>query len=205
MASGGILPRLLPNISPSTVLTRFLLLEHLLPSFGTSPITRVSTRLDERGTLEVIEKVYPGMLEGLAEHEGIGFIMVRSEDRGPVVIGENGRYYLNADQVEGENPLEHFGPNVVSHLKRTDSFPDTPDILVNSFYDPEKKEGAAFEELIGFHGGLGGYQTQPFLLYPAEWDLGTEKIVGAERVYKVLKGKLVDLQKDPAATRSNAQ
>ena len=164
-----------------------------------------STRLDERGTLEVIEKVYPGMLEGLAEHEGIGFIMVRSEDRGPVAIGKNGRYYLQEDCVEGESPLAQFGPNVVSHLKRTDSFPAAPDILVNSFYDPEKKEGAAFEELIGFHGGLGGYQTQPFLLYPAEWDLGTEKIVGAERVYKVLKGKLVDLQKDPAVTRSNAQ
>jgi len=71
-----------------------------LPSFGTSPITRVSTRLDERGTLEVIEKVYPGMLEGLAEHEGIGFIMVRSEDRGPVAIGKNGRYYLQEDCVE---------------------------------------------------------------------------------------------------------
>ena len=94
MASAGIHLPMLLILYRSTVLTRFLLLEHLLPSFGTSPITRVSTRLDERGTLEVIEKVYPGMLEGLAEHEGIGFIMVRSEDRGPVVIGENGRYYL---------------------------------------------------------------------------------------------------------------
>jgi hypothetical protein len=153
-----------------------------------------STRLDERGTLEVIEKVYPGMLEGLAEHEGVGFIMVHSEDHGPVVIGANGRYYLNTDQVEGENPLIHFGTNVVSHLKRTDSFPDSPDILVNSFYDPDKKEGAAFEELIGFHGGLGGYQTQPFLLYPADWNLQNEEIIGAEQVYKVLKGKLVEIQ-----------
>ena len=155
-----------------------------------------STRLDERGTLEVIEKIYPGMLDGLAGHEGIGFVMVHSEENGPVVIGKNGKYYLNDDRVEGENPLVNFGPNVVSHLKRTDSFPDVPDILVNSFFDPDKNEGAAFEELIGFHGGLGGYQTQPFLMYPADWNLETEEIVGAEQVYIVLKGKLTDLQKE---------
>ena len=134
------------------------------------------------------------MLEGLAGHEGIGFIMVQSEEYGPVVLGENRKYYLTEDRVEGENPLSLFGPNVVAHLKRTDSFPDAPDNLVNSFYDLEKNEGAAFEELIGFHGGLGGYQTQPFMLYPVEWDLDGKNIVGAEQVYKVLKGKLVEIQ-----------
>ena len=89
---------------------------------------------------------------------------------------------------------------MVSHLKRTDSFPDSPDILVNSFYDPDKNEGAAFEELIGFHGGLGGYQTQPFLLYPADWNLQNEQIIGAEQVYKVLKGKLVEIQNNSSPT-----
>ena len=98
----------------------------------------------------------------------MGFIMVHSEEHGPVAIGGKGKYYLNEDRVDGENPLDLYGPNVVAHLKRTDSFPDAPDILVNSFIDTGKNEGAAFEELIGFHGGLGGYQTQPFLLSPAE-------------------------------------
>lgn len=153
-----------------------------------------STRLDERGPMEVIEKVYPGMLEGLAGHEGVGFIMVKSEEHGPVVIGKSGRYYLNENRVEGDNPLDGFGQNVVTHLKRTDSFPDAPDILVNSFYDPDQNEGAAFEELIGFHGGLGGYQTRPFILSPAGWGLDSEHIVGAEQVYQVLKGKLVEIQ-----------
>lgn len=155
-----------------------------------------STRLDERAPMEVIEKIYPGMLEGLAGHEGIGFIMVKSEVHGPVVLGENGKYYLDENRVEGENPLAGFGSNVVSHLKRTNSFPDAPDILVNSFYDPEKNEGAAFEELIGFHGGMGGYQTRPFILSPAEWGLESEEIVGAEQVYKVLKAKLVEIQSE---------
>jgi hypothetical protein len=40
--------------------------------------------------------------------------------------------------------------------------------LVSSFYDTDKNKGVAIEELIGFHGGLGGYQNRPFLLDSAQ-------------------------------------
>ena len=40
--------------------------------------------------------------------------------------------------------------------------------MVGSFYDPELDEGCAFEELISFHGGIGGPQTQPFILAPID-------------------------------------
>lgn len=118
--------------------------------------------------------------------------MVRSERDGPVVMGANGVYYLNTDRVEGENPLNLFGKNAPDHLRRTDRFPNCPDILVNSFYDPEKDEGAAFEELIGFHGGMGGTQTQPFLLHPSEMPVETE-LIGAASVYQVCKNWLNEL------------
>ena len=38
--------------------------------------------------------------------------------------------------------------------------------MVGSFYDPVLDEGCAFEELISFHGGMGGSQTEPFILHP---------------------------------------
>ena len=158
-----------------------------------------STRLDERATLEEIETLYPGILDGLASHEGVGFLMVRSEQHGPVVIGAAGRHYLADGRVEGEDPLAGFGPNAAAHLRRTDSFPDAPDILVNSFCRAENNEVAAFEELIGSHGGLGGYQTQPFVLYPAAWELEDKDLVGAAAVYQQFKHWLVALQQpDPA-------
>jgi uncharacterized membrane protein YvlD (DUF360 family) len=159
-----------------------------------------STRSDQRAPLEVIERIYPGMLEGLVAHEGIGFVMVNSEEQGPVAIGAHGRFYLDTGRLEGQNPLAEFGPNIVHHLKRTNAFVDAPDILVNSFFDPTKREGAAFEELIGFHGGLGGYQTQPFLLYPVEWELKDKNLIGAEAVYQFLKGQLLKIQNDPHRT-----
>jgi uncharacterized membrane protein YvlD (DUF360 family) len=153
------------------------------------------THWDERMTLEQINEAFPAVVEGLVAHEGIGFVMIRSEKDGAVVIGKNGTYYLDDDRIEGENPLELFGPRAAQHLRRTDSFPNCPDILVNSFYDPENNEGAAFEELIGFHGGLGGTQTQPFLLHPAELKVEGE-LVGAEEVYKTCKRWLNQLHKE---------
>jgi hypothetical protein len=41
--------------------------------------------------------------------------------------------------------------------------------------------------LIGSHGGLGGYQTQPFVLYPAELQVGDDPLIGAAAVHRVLK------------------
>jgi len=149
-----------------------------------------SSRLPERATLEQIETVYPGLLESLAEHGGIGFVLVRSEARGPVAIGPGGRRYLLAGQLEGEDPLAAFGPNAAAHLRRTDAFPDAPDILVSSLFDPETGEVAAFEELIGSHGGLGGCQTQPFLMYPSALSRPDAPIVGAASLHAVLKGWL---------------
>jgi putative membrane protein len=59
-----------------------------------------------------------------------------------------------------------------------------------SLYDPEKDEVAAFEELIGSHGELGGCQSRPFIMYPSNWNLGNEKIIGAEKVYHIFKNKI---------------
>jgi putative membrane protein len=145
------------------------------------------TRLGRRAMLEEIEEVYPGLLEGLASHEGVGFVMVHSEEHGPVVVSAAGRYYLAEDRVEGQNPLDGFGPNAAQHLIRSDGFPDAPDVLVNSFCNHETNEVAAFEELIGCHGGLGGYQTQPFVLYPAQLPVGDAPLIGAAAVHRVLK------------------
>ena len=150
------------------------------------------TQWPQRMTMEEINEVFPAVLPGLTAHEGVGFVMVRSQEHGPVVIGAQGKYFLADDRIEGENPLANFGPRAADHLRRTDSFPNCPDILVNSFYDPETNEGCAFEELIGFHGGMGGMQTQPFILHPAELPTNGE-MVGAADVYKLCKGWLNQL------------
>lgn len=141
----------------------------------------------ERLSYEKINENFPNVIPGLVQHPGIGFIMVHSEEKGPMVIGPNGTHVLGTGMIEGEDPLKNFGPNAPLHLRRSDTFPHVPDILVNSVYDPQTDEVAAFEELVGSHGGLGGNQTRPFILFPSDWETPEEKIVGATSVYSLLK------------------
>jgi hypothetical protein len=105
-----------------------------------------------------------------------------------VVLGGKGTRYLSDGRVEGEDPLAPFSRTAHLHLSRTDDFAHVADIMVGSFYDPDLDEGCAFEELISFHGGLGGLQTRPFILYPAELPVPDGKIIGAARVHELLQG-----------------
>lgn len=150
------------------------------------------TNWKQRLNYEEIVMLFPELIPGLVSHSGIGFIMVNSLANGGMVIGENGIYYLDSDEIIGENPLNGFGENASRHLKRQNSFKNMPDILVNSFYDERTDEVCAFEELIGSHGGLGGNQSRPFILYPSEWsDPGD--LVGAESIYRFLKKEIGNL------------
>ncbi|MBE6497028.1 MAG: phage holin family protein [Methanobrevibacter sp.] len=150
------------------------------------------TQWNQRLTYEEIVMLFPDLIPGLVKHTGIGFILVNSIANGGMVIGQDGIYYLETDKIIGENPLENFGENAAKHLKRQNSFKNMPDILVNSFYDEKHDEVCAFEELIGSHGGLGGDQTKPFILYPSEWE-DPGDLIGAESIYKFLKKEIENL------------
>jgi hypothetical protein len=73
--------------------------------------------------------------------------------------------------------------------------------MVGSFYDPELDEGCAFEELICFHGGIGGLQTRPFILHPTHLVIPEGPIIGAASVHGILTGWRNTLQKGTNAER----
>jgi hypothetical protein len=141
-----------------------------------------------RLTREEIDERHPRLLPALREHPHVGWLLVRSERDGPLALGAHGTHYLAEGRIDGEDPLTHFSANAPAHLLRTDGFEHVADIMVGSFYDPALDEGCAFEELISFHGGIGGAQTRPFLLAPAHLPLPEEPIVGAAAVHTVLAG-----------------
>ena len=141
-----------------------------------------------RLTLEELDERHPELIPALRSHPHVGWILVRSAEYGAVALGANGIRYLAEDRVEGEDPLAPFSPNAPFHLLRTDGFPHVADIMVGSFYDAALDEACAFEELISFHGGLGGPQTRAFILYPSRFRLPDGPLVGADRVHEVLSG-----------------
>ena len=148
--------------------------------------------------MEEIEERHPQLIETLRHHPHIGFLLVRSRERGAVALGARGVRYLRDDRVEGEDPLAPFGGGAAAHLRRTDGFAHVADIMVNSFYDPELEQGCAFEELISFHGGLGGPQTQPFILHPVALTMPDAPVVGAEAVHELLMRWRFSLQRPRA-------
>lgn len=150
-------------------------------------------RIPGRATMEELDERYPALLATLRQHPGIGFALVRSAGAGPVVLGARGTRWLESGRLIGQDPLAPFGPRAAEHVARTDAFPHCPDILVNSTWWEETEEVAAFEELVGSHGGLGGSQAHPFVLAPAGWALPAEEVVGAETMHRWMRRWLADL------------
>ena len=149
-----------------------------------------------RMTKEEIDARHPALLGTLANHPGIGFLLVASAAHDGVLLGPGGTEIPLARLDRDPGPLARFGPGAGAAVRRTHAFPHTADIMVNSAYDPADGEVLAFEEQIGSHGGLGGAQSRPFLMSPLELSEPTaagERLTGAEQVHRVLRRWLGEL------------
>lgn len=149
-----------------------------------------------RMTKEEIDARHPALLPTLANHPGIGFLLVRSAEHDGVVLGPCGTEIPLAELDDRPGPLARFGPGAADAVRRTHAFPHTADIMVNSWHDPATGQIHAFEEQIGSHGGLGGAQSRPFLLSPLTLSMPEEHgeaLTGAERVHGVLRRWLGEL------------
>ncbi|HYN94501.1 MAG TPA: phage holin family protein [Pilimelia sp.] len=144
------------------------------------------TRLPGRLELHEIEQLYPGLVRALTVHPGVGFISVRTSDHGTVVLGKDGIRFLHEDRVEGLDPLACFGPHAVADLHRHDALAHVGDLVINSPIDASTGEVAAYEELVGCHGGLGGWQSDAVLVHPSDWPLSTVPVIGADAVHHQL-------------------
>ncbi|MEU6313979.1 phage holin family protein [Streptomyces sp. NPDC047014] len=138
--------------------------------------------LPGRASRADVERRHPALLATLANHPGVGFLLVDGE-----VLGPGGAVARLDVPGEAEELLAAFGPGAADAVRRTDAFPHVADIMVNSAYDPATGTVHAFEEQIGSHGGLGGEQGRPFLMWPAELSDPGEEPVGAEEVHRVLR------------------
>jgi uncharacterized membrane protein YvlD (DUF360 family) len=150
------------------------------------------TEKPRRMTMEEIERLHPRLISALSNHPGIGFVMVSDGADGAIVLGKRGSRRLRDDVVRGDDPLRDFGENAADHLRRTDGFPHCPDLLVNCMYDRERNEVAPFEEFMGSHGGIGGWQSRPFALVPSTWSEPKAPIVGVGAMHDRLRGWLVE-------------
>lgn len=155
-----------------------------------------------RLSLEEIETRWPALVPGLSQHPGIGFVTAMAAD-GPIAIGCGGRHHLATGVVEGADPLAPFGAHAPAMVLALTSMPEAPDLYVNSALDEGTLEVAAFEPLVGCHGGLGGWQDRAFVLAPPELLSPSEPIVGGDHMHQHLVGILDSLGHRTHLTRTS--
>jgi len=146
-----------------------------------------------RLSMERIEHLYPGLVRGLINHPAIGLVLVRSDQGGALAIGRGGRRGLGSGELERQDPLIPYGPLALPSLRRLDSFGNVGDLVVLSTVDPATAEVVSFEDLVGCHGGLGGAQSEPFVLYPATWTPPAGRMTGAPELHVQLRRWLDEL------------
>lgn len=143
---------------------------------------------NDKVCLDDIEKAHPQLIQSLVNHEGIGFVVGYDEDGDVLVLGKRGAHNVSDGTISGEDPLAPFGDVALraEQVLRLARFQVAGDLILNSTLYPDGTV-AAFEELVGSHGGLGGQQTDSFLLHPCAEHVKDHRIDNAYQVYALLE------------------
>jgi predicted AlkP superfamily pyrophosphatase or phosphodiesterase len=155
-------------------------------------------KYSKRAYYEEINKDFPALFDNLLNTNGIGIALVHTKN-GPIVLGKKGKIDLLKNKVlSGENPLTPYQELDRLSLIRLSKMDKSADITVISSFDETTGEVHAFEELVGNHGGLGGWQTEAIILHPdhlkvPKKHLENGVIFGAESVHKIFKQWLKDV------------
>lgn len=146
------------------------------------------TFAEEKVNYESIESHYPTLCDRIIRHPGIG-VMILEKDGQPWAIGKNGSRNLITNEIKGFDPLLNYTAADVraAQLSYLSSFPDGGDVVLFSTLYPDGTV-AAFEELIGSHGGMGGDQNEAFIFHPASIEIPAD-IINSNEVYEVLKAR----------------
>jgi hypothetical protein len=141
----------------------------------------------ERLTIEELDRRWPQLVDGLRTHPGVGFVAGVDERGTPWALGAAGRLDLSNGRLVGEDPLAPYGEHAARVLRRAVCMPEAPDLYVNSCVDDDTLDVAAFEALVGAHGGLGGWQDHAVLLAPRDLlDGQPPRVEGADQMHQVL-------------------
>jgi len=146
-------------------------------------------RVPERLSFEDIAVAYPALIPALVAHEGIGMVLVRSEKRGAIVMSDEGIRELEPDRdrvIEGKDPLASYTKHAPRFLCQLAGYEHSGDIIVNGTFNPSTNQVIGFDDLVGAHGGLGGMQTQPFVIYPSDWTDTPPELVGSVELHHFL-------------------
>ena len=143
--------------------------------------------------LEEICNRFPGLVEGLTRHPGIGFVVASRDYGDAVAIGDDRIRNLITGMTGGaRDPLAPWGNRDywAGELARLIACPDSGDLIVNGSWLADQQRIVVFEDQISSHGGLGGAQTEPFLMAPSNWRIVHDDLQSPEDLHLLLRREL---------------
>jgi hypothetical protein len=142
--------------------------------------------------LESLRQRLPGLVAALTAHPGIGFVAARLASGETVALGAEGLRNLDTGHVAGTDPLRGYGDPArwSPELARLARSASSGDLILNGTWFADQRKIVVFEEQTSSHGGLGGPQTDPFLLAPVEWATGAADLRSPEALYAHFRANL---------------
>jgi hypothetical protein len=169
------------------------------------PLAHVYFNVSERRlNLSEIALLYPALLNRLIEHPGIGAVVGR-EGHETVIMGRQGTLTVHKDSrhLQGANPLDGLSDlqRQITQLDYVASFPRSGDLMLLGAW--RNGEVITFEDQIGTHGGVGGPQERPFILYPGEMDWPSDAIKNSCDLYPLF-ARYLEPAPEPVTTGPKA-
>ncbi len=85
--------------------------EAAVTAYGSGNAAQVYFHISPRKILlSELNAAFPGMVDALVQHEGIGLVVGYEDDGSAVVMGKSGRRNLRTGVIEGEDPLLAYAP-----------------------------------------------------------------------------------------------
>jgi uncharacterized membrane protein YvlD (DUF360 family) len=137
--------------------------------------------------LEELMALYPRLIPSLAGHPGIGFVAATREYGDAVAIGRDGVCNLITGRVVGRlDPLAPFGEaeQLRQELAQLLSYPSSGDLVINGAWLADRQQVVVLEEQLSSHGGVGGPQTEPFVILPASWRTRPDDLASPEALHR---------------------
>jgi len=148
---------------------------------------------DEPLHLEDIIALYPGLIEALARHPGVGFVAVSRRFGDAVAICDDGiRNLITGELGRTKDPLAPYGQRDrwAGELAQLLGYPDSGDLIINGAWLAERQRIVVLEEQTSSHGGVGGPQNAPFVMVPATWDVSAMDLESPETLHHLVKREL---------------
>jgi len=139
--------------------------------------------------LEEIRDDFPGLVESLARHPGIGFVAVSRACGDAVAICEDGLRNLITDELVGKrDPLAPWSDRKrwANELAQLIGYRSSGDLIINGAWLPEEERIVVLEEQTSSHGGLGGLQTEPFIVVPSGWEVTKADLEAPETLHDLV-------------------